>query len=51
MKKLLLFCVILFYMIFLVSVVATVDAKRTSTGCPAPLYLSLSEFVNTGGLI
>ena len=37
MKKLLLFCVILFYMIFLVSVVATVGAKRTSTGCPAPV--------------
>lgn len=30
---------------------ATVGAKRTSTGCPAPLYLSVSEFVNTGGLI
>ena len=28
---------------------ATVGAKRTSTGCPAPLYLPLSEFVNTGG--
>ena len=30
---------------------ATVGAKRTSTGCPAPLYLPLSEFVNTGGTI
>ena len=30
---------------------ATVGAKRTSTGCPAPLYLPLSEFVNTDGTI
>ena len=30
---------------------ATVGAKRTSTGCPAPLYFPLSEFVNTGGTI
>ena len=30
---------------------ATVGAKRTSTGCPAPLYLPLSEFVNTGRTI
>ena len=28
---------------------ATVGAKRTSTGCPAPLYFPLSEFVNTDG--
>mgnify|MGYP004640349955 FL=1 len=47
----LLFCVILFYMIFLVSAAASVGAKRTSTGCPAPLYLPLSEFVNTDGTI
>ena len=46
-----LFCVILFYRIFLVSAAASVGAKRTSTGCPAPLYLPLSEFVNTGGTI
>ena len=30
---------------------ATVGAKRTSTGCPAPLYLPLSEFINTDGTI
>ena len=47
----LLFCVILFYMFFLVSAAASVGAKRTSTGCPAPLYLPLSEFVNTHGTI
>ena len=45
------FCVIMCYQIFLVSAAASVGAKRTSTGCPAPLYLPLSEFVNTGGTI
>ncbi len=45
------FCVIMCYQIFLVSAAASVGAKRTSTGCPAPLYLLLSEFVNTGGTI
>ena len=28
---------------------ATVGTKRTSTGCPAPLYFPLSEFVNNDG--
>ena len=41
------FCVIMCYQIFLVSAAASVGAKRTSTGCPAPLYLPLSEFINT----
>ena len=45
------FCVIICYQIFLASAAASVGAKRTSTGCPAPLYLPLSEFVNTGGTI
>ena len=26
-------------------------AEQMSTGCPAPLYLPLSEFVNTDGTI
>ena len=43
------FCVILFNKIFLVTAAASVGAKRTSTRCPAPLYLSLSEFVNPYG--
>ena len=34
---------------FLVLRFATVGAKRASTGCPAPLFLPLSEFVNTHG--
>ena len=65
---LLLFCDILFYIIFGLRCrfgrhraevrrtscglrFATVGAKQTSTGCPAPLYLSLSESVNTDGTI
>ena len=64
----LLFCVILFYIIFLVSAAAlrstTVGSEPTSTGrCEpvgteqmstghlVPLYLPLSEFVNTDGTI
>ena len=30
---------------------ATVGAKRTSTGCPVPLYFPLSGFVNAVGTI
>ena len=43
------FCVILFYEIFFVVAAASVGAKRTSTRCPAPLYLPLSKFVNPYG--
>ena len=47
----LLFCVILFYIIFLVSAAASVGTEQRSTGPLVPLYLPLSEFVNTGGTI
>ena len=45
------FCVILFYIIFLVSAAASVGTEQMSTGHLVPLYLPLSEFVNTGGTI
>ena len=45
------FCVILFYMIFLVSAAASVGTEQMSTGHLVPLYLLLSEFVNTDGTI
>ena len=41
------FCVILFYMIFLVSAAASVGTEQMSTGHIVPL----SEFVNTDGTI
>ena len=47
----LLFCVILFYMIFLVSAAASVGTEQMSTGHLVPLYFPLSEFVNTDGTI
>ena len=47
----LLFCVILFYIIFLVSAAASVGTEQMSTGHLVPLYFPLSEFVNTGGTI
>ena len=47
----LLFCVILFYIIFLVSAAASVGTEQRSTGPLVPLYFPLSEFVNTGGTI
>ena len=47
----LLFCVILFYIIFLVSAAASVGTEQMSTGHLVPLYLPLSEFVNTHGTI
>ena len=47
----LLFCVILFYIIFLVSAAASVSTEQRSTGPLVPLYFPLSEFVNTGGTI
>ena len=64
----LLFCVILFYIIFLVSAAAlrstmvgseptstgrceTVGTEQMFTGHLVPLYLPLSEFVNTEGTI
>ena len=51
----LLFCGILFYIIFLVSAVAlrstTVGSEQMSIGHLVPLYLPLSEFVNTDGTI
>ena len=47
----LLFYVILFYIIFLVSAAASVGTEQRSTGPLVPLYLPLSEFVNTGGTI
>ena len=43
----LLFYVILFYMFFLVSAAASVGTEQRSTGPLVPLYLPLSEFVNT----
>ena len=46
-----LFCVILFYIIFLVSAAASVGTEQRFTGPLVPLYLPLSEFVNTGGTI
>ena len=45
----LLFCAILFYIIFLVSAAASVGTEQRSTGPLVPLYFPLSEFVNTGG--
>ena len=48
---LLLFCVILFYIIFFVSAAASVGTEQRSTGLLVPLYFPLSEFVNTGGTI
>ena len=45
----LLFCVILFYIIFLVSAAASVGTEQRSTGPLVPLYFPLSEFVNTDG--
>ena len=33
----------------MVAAAASVGAKRTSTRCPVPLYLPLSEFVNPYG--
>ena len=47
----LLFYVILFYIIFLVSAAASVGTEQMSTGHLVPLYLPLSEFVNAGGTI
>ena len=47
----LLFCVILFYIISLVSAAASVGTEQMSTGHLVPLYFPLSEFVNTGGTI
>ena len=47
----LLFCVILFYRFFLVSAAASVGTEQRSTGPLVPLYLPLSEFVNTDGTI
>ena len=47
----LLFYVILFYIIFLVSAAASVGTEQRSTGPLVPLYFPLSEFVNTGGTI
>ena len=45
------FCVILVYMIFLVSAAASVGTEQRSTRPLVPLYLPLSEFVNIGGTI
>ena len=45
------FCVILFYRFFLVSAAASVGTEQMSTGHLVPLYLPLSEFVNTDGMI
>ena len=39
------------YMLFLVSVAASVSTEQRSTGPLVPLYFPLSEFVNTGGTI
>ena len=47
----LLFYVILFYIIFLVSAAASVGTEQMSTGHLVPLYLPLSEFINTDGTI
>ena len=47
----LLFCVILFYRIFLVSAAASVGTEQMSTGHLVPLYFTLSEFVNLYGKI
>ena len=47
----LLFYVILFYIIFLVSAVASVGTEQMSTGHLVPLYFTLSEFVNLYGKI
>ena len=47
----LLFYVILFYIIFLVSDAASVGTEQMSTGHLVPLYLPLSEFINTDGTI
>ena len=38
-------------LIFLVSAAASVGTEQMSTGHLVPLYLPLSEFVNTGGTI
>ena len=46
-----LLCVILFYIIFLVSAAASVGTEQRATGPLVPLYFPLSEFVNTGGTI
>ena len=45
------FCVILFYMIFLVSAAASVGTEQMSTGHLVPLLFPLPESVNTGGTI
>ena len=50
-NKSILFYVILFYIIFLVSAAASVGTEQRSTGPLVPLYFPLSEFVNTGGTI
>ena len=47
----LLFYVILFYIIFLVSAAASVGTEQMSTGHLVPLYFPLSEFVSTGRTI